>query len=343
MFDIKNKPKMWYIEMPKDNEKYQKFVLRLDLETDSGYRILDHNAKFIFRKRGGNDNLELPCMTLKKYISQQDENIDFYIKLDLNNYNDLESLRMGGHLEVKLLIEEMFLIPFERLQRAERKTSQSATEVYRDFWLSQYTTSKPQIIIKYDATKLSDCELLILQDEWVEKLIKPLGMGDRFVVEIPCQLPDIAAGTPRDRDLKMLKERLERGMDLLKKAISEYNAGKDHKKCITNIREVSDILHKLGHDKTKSKDLSRIRLYGEYLIENTGTGSNQISQEIIESTFAIIDKIFDTSSKVPHGVNKKGETFDYTPDYEDAEMLLGITTLVYFWLSKKFEESVIKS
>jgi len=340
-FDIINKPKDWYIEPPKNGEKYHKFVLKMELQTNRGWRVLDHSAKIIFKRRGGEDNIELTCLPLSKDIYRDDKDIDFFIELSPKNYNKLEYLRAGGHLEARLSIDEMFLISIF-MTNGNKATNQSATETFIDYNFNNNIPS-PSIIIKYDATKLKDCELLIMQDKWVERVIKPLGMGDRFIVEIPCKLPEIPALKPRNKDLKVLNKRIEKGTELLKSAIEEYNSKRDHEKCITKVREASDLLHTLGHDKGKNADLERIKFYGRQLIENTGTGDNPISQEIVESIFKIIDGTFEISSKVPHGVtHKTKEPFNYTPDHEDAEMLLGIISLIYYWMSVKFEKSMIK-
>jgi hypothetical protein len=350
MFDIKNKPKNWYIELPKDDEKYHKLVLSMELETDDSYRIMDNSAKMIFKKRGGLENLELPCLPLNKYIGNQDGKIDFYIQLSLKNYTELESLRMDDHLEVKLAIAEMFLVPFFMSPRAERKSSQSATEVFFDYHLIHYTNSKPPIIIKYDTAKLNDCELLIMQDEWVERVIKPLGMGDRFIIEIPCKFPDIPEEVLGEPILEDLREKLELGITKLREAIDEYNRGKDREKCILKIREASDHLYEPLQNRNyeikfktgKPEDMNRLRSYSEYLIENTGTGSKEISNEMMQSIQIIINNIFDMASKVPHSRTRKREPFEYTPSFEDAEMILGIMSLIYYWMSVKFEKSMIK-
>jgi hypothetical protein len=58
--------------------------------------------------------------------------------------------------------------------------------------------------------------------------------------------------------------------------------------------------------------------------------------------FGIIDKIFDMSSKVLHGVTISKVPFKYHPGQEDAEMLLGVTSLIYYWASTKFEKTIRK-
>lgn len=201
-------------------------------------------------------------------------------------------------------------------------------------------------MIKYDTSKFIDAELLILQDDWVEKVIKPLGMGERFIVEIPCKLPTIPEGT-LSPDLNDLKEKLEKGILKLKDAIDEYNKGRDAEKCIAKVREASDNLHgiktfEIKYGVGKPKDLDSIRLYSEFLIENTRTGSEEISNEIMQSIEIIIDQIFNMSSKVPHGLTRKKETFDYEPSCEDAEMILGIMSLTCYWMSTKFNKSMVE-
>jgi hypothetical protein len=341
MFDITTKPEDWRLEQPQNDEKYYRFILIMGLKTDIDYRLLDQNSKLIFKKRGGERTLELPCSPLRKYFGRTDKNIGFFIELSLKNYLDLESLRMGGHLMVKLSVNEMFLVPFTKPEKGRRESPQSATEIFTNPYIHQYFDS---IMIKYDTTKFVDAELLILQDDWVEKVIKPLGLGERFIVEIPCKLPTISEGT-LSPDLNDLKDKLEKGILKLKDAIEEYNKGRDAEKCIAKVREASDNLHgiktfEIKYEIGKAKDLESIRLYSEFLIENTGTGSKEISIEIMQSVQIIIDQIFNMASKVPHGLTRKKETFDYDPCFEDAEMILGIMSLIYYWMSTKFNTSI---
>lgn len=56
----------------------------------------------------------------------------------------------------------------------------------------------------------------------------------------------------------------------------------------------------------------------------------------------IIDQIYMMASKVPHSLTKKRETFEYTPDSEDAQMILGMTSLLYYWMSVKFVKAMAK-
>ena len=320
----------------------------MELQTDQGYRILDHSGKIIFKKRGGEDVLGLHCSPLKKYIGRMDKNIEFFIELSPENYIEIESLRMGGHLEVKLSINEMFLAPFQMSERGHKEHPESAIEIFGNQYIHNYFDS---IMIKYDTAKHIDAELLILQDDWVAKVIKPLGMGERFIVEIPLELPNIPDGVYSEPYIKDLKEKLEKGVKQLKDAVDEYNKSKDTEKCITNVREASDHLYEIPKNRNykiefkcgKQADMERLRLYSEFLIENTGTGSKEISIEIMQSIQIIIDQIFDMASKVPHGRTRKREDFDYEPNYEDAEMILGIMSLIYYWMSTKFINSTMEN
>lgn len=132
-------------------------------------------------------------------------------------------------------------------------------------------------------------------------------------------------------ELDNLKERIIRGIKLLKKITEEYNMRKDSEKCIDRIREVTDLLHNIPNKK------SLYKIYGEYLIEKTATGSDNISEEIIENIFNIIDALFNISSKGPHAVKRSGVSMEYYPKYVDGDTLLGITTFIYYFLSKKIE------
>lgn len=344
MFDIKTKPADWHIEPPHDEEEYYKFVLTMDFQTDMDYRVLDCSAKLVFKRRGGEKTLDLPCSPLRKYIGPLDKNLEFFGELSLENYNDLESLRMGGHLLVKLSVDELFLIPFRKPGKGRRETSQSAVEIFQ----SNYREDYEPILIKYDTENLNDSELLIVQDDWVEKVIKPLGMGDRLVVEIPIKLPNILEGSIIEPSINDLKEKLEKGIRELKEAIDEYNRGRDAEKCIVKIRAAGDHLYeppnkrtyKINFEYGSEVDKQRLQSYSEYLIENTDTGSREISKEIMTGIQIIVNQIYDMASKVPHTRTRRREAFEYEPSTEDADMMLGIISLIYYWISIKFKKSI---
>lgn len=343
MFDIKIKPADWRIDPPQDDGEYHRLVLIMDFQTDVDYRVLDHNAKLIFKKRGGEHTLELPCSPIKKYLGRSDKKIEFFSELSLENYIKLESLRMGSHLLAKLSIEELFLMPFTKPERGIRDNAQSAIEIF-----NHYYREYGPILIRYNAEKFNDSELLILQDDWVEKVIKPLDMGDRFIVEIPCKLPNIPESIIIEPSLNDLKEKLEKGIKELKEAIDEYNKGRDAEKCIVKIREAGDHLYeppnkrsyKINFDFGSPVDNQRLQSYSNYLIENTDTGSREISNEIMTGIQIIVNQIYDMASKVPHTRTRRREAFEYEPRTEDADMMLGIMSLIYYWMSTKFIKSL---
>ncbi|MHB8120472.1 MAG: hypothetical protein ACYDHX_17440 [Methanothrix sp.] len=341
-FVIANKPnENWHIESPVYGEKYPKLIFSTNININWNWFILDHDAKIIFERFDENKKiLAIPCLPYKKLIDREsDKEISFYAPLTPQIYKDIENFRQGDNLKVYLLINRLYLISYEIIRRLQRAEVGSAT-------ISSFSIDREigYITLNHDtsASKDNDHRLTIMRDQWIERVIKPYSGNDRFIVEIPCKLPEIPAIKPRNKDLKVLNKRIEKGTDLLKSVIEEYNSKRDYEKCITKVREASDLLHSLGHEKTKHADIDRIQFYGRQLIENTGTGDGPISQDIIESIFMIIDGTFRISSKVPHGVtHKTKEPFNYMPDHEDAEMLLGIISLVYYWMSVKFERSMI--
>jgi hypothetical protein len=343
IFNIGQKPnENWHIESPIDDEKFPRFVVNMDIKSiEVDYFILDHDVKIVFERAIDNTNgtLEFSCVPSKRYINQNDKEISFYTLLTSQKYYDIENFRSGDNLRVQLLINHLYLVSFPsgKLQRVK---ADSGTSISRNAPNVRYC-----LTVKHDVTKFNDSDhrLLILREHWVEKVIKPYSMTDRFIVEIPYKLSDMADTTPPDEDdLKILKSRLEKGIALLRSAISEYAGAKDHKKCITNVREISDLLHTIQHKKSSDIGSDCIRLYGSRLVEDTRTGSTHISHEMIEDIFGIIDKIFNISSKVPHAVTRgPGVPFDYDPDYEDAQMLLGVISLIYYWISVKLEKSMI--
>jgi hypothetical protein len=173
--------------------------------------------------------------------------------------------------------------------------------------------------------------LVITREEWAEKVLKPVGVNDRFIFEIPCKLPDITSLNIEEAILNELKERIVHGINLLRNAINEYNTTKDMEKSVDYVRRATDLLHNIPN-----RD-ALYGIYGRYLIEKSATGSGNISEDLMKEIFNIIDSLFNISSKGPHETTRKGERMEYHPKYEDADVLLGVVSFVYYFLSKKFE------
>ena len=129
----------------------------------------------------------------------------------------------------------------------------------------------------------------------------------------------------RDRD------RIVQGVKLLRKAIVEYNTTKDVEKSVDYVRRATDLLHNIPNRN------ALYGIYGRYLIGKSATGSDNISEDLMKGIFSIIDSLFNISSKGPHETTRKGERMEYYPKYEDADVLLGLVSFVYYFLSRKFE------
>lgn len=344
IFEIGRTPKEWRIEEPKEGMIYKNFVLKMELESQDSRRILYNKSIIFFRRRSFDDPIEISCAPCKNYISHsKDKCLEFYFPLTPKTYNRIESIRDGNDLEVYLCIEEMFLIPYLMPDRPRRHSAQSMTMYSEDGYGSPSIDRKP-ITITYDGTKCEDCKLTIHRDEWAEKVIRPLGMGERFIIEIPYRFPDIIDGE-YDEKLEEMKSRLEDGIESLKMCSDEYNQNRDHLKCAMSIRrKPAEILHRLPHNTNppaKSyKNYDYIEVYKQFLIEKSGTGTKEISQNTLDHIFKIIDEIYGLSSLIAaHTYNKDDEQFNYNPYIEDAQMLLGITSLIYYWMGKKFERA----
>lgn len=340
IFDISNKPIEWLIEQAEEEGKPFRFILKMGLETDTGFYIINYKSEIIFNRKGSDESLGFDCIPMERYTDNSKKSIEFYLPITLEVYREIEDLRMGSHLEVRLHIEEMFLISYFMPQRAATKTGKSATKTYPD----QYGNQQQILIVKYDTIKIPESTLLILQNDWAEKVIKPMGMGERIIVEIPCKLPELSDIAYDDGELEKLKNNLKRTIAKLKLINDEYLTERDHDACIRDLRGAVELLHDLPHNPDKGKHFPYIKSYKEFLFERSGTGSKEISQEVILNIFDIIDSIFTISTKSVHEIeNSSGSTFDYYPKQEDAEMLLGAYSLICVWIANKFERATLKS
>ena len=334
IFDI-SKPLEWRIEQQEADERFR-FILKMSLENDFEYYILNSKSKIIFDRKNSEDYTEFDCIPMKRYVPVSDKYIEFYLSITYEKYREIEDLRMGGHLEVYLSIDEMFLISYSMPERPSLKTNTSPTKNYFD----KYNNQQKTLVVKYDASKIPESRLLILQNEWNEKVTKPMGMGERFIIELPTALPDLKDIAYDDGELKKLRKNFGRTIEKLKLANDEYLTKRDHNACIRDLRSAVELLHKLPHDPSKPKQYHYIKSYKEFLFEKSGTGSKEISQEIIGNIFDMIDSIYSISSKSVHEIeSSSGSTFEYWPKQEDAELLLGTYSLICAWIANKFERA----
>jgi len=174
-----------------------------------------------------------------------------------------------------------------------------------------------------------------------DKVLKPYGLNERFILEMPFKFPNISTLTTNKPELEVLKKRILKGINLLKRAKEEYDTTKDVDKIVNYIRQAADRLYNFPNATNDSQKKALYKIFGEYLIEKSSTGSNNISEALMTNIFDFNKSLFDISSKGPHAVTQSGETMEYHPKYEDADMLLGITSFVYYFLAKKFERCSI--
>lgn len=333
VFEIEEIPDAIWAEPPKDGERYPKLILSLPINVKQDFLILGcEEARMILQRERSDEPFKIFVIPYKKWIRSTDRYIRFYTPLTDELYDQIESFRAGENLRVYLKINQgLYLLPHDTSHGTFTPVKKSSSTSMLRGNLLQHID-----IISYGVGGYTKDRLLVTRDQWNEKVLKQLGMGERFIVEIPCELPDM----PMDTDCKEindLKDRLTRGANLLRKAVDEYNTAKDVDKCVDNVRRAADLLHNISKKEDKEQTL---RLYAKYLIEKSSTGSDNISEELINDIFKIIDAIFNISSKGPHETKIGGARMEYCPKYEDAEMLLNVVSLIYSWMLKKFERQL---
>lgn len=231
-FEISIKPIAWYFEPFTEEVAHSRFILKMGLETDLGYRIMENNAKIILKRKGSEDRQSFKCNPIKRYINSNDKFIEFYFNMTLENYCKIENLRMGTYLEAYLDIEEMLLMSFQLPERPAKGVNPSAMSYYPN----QFSNSLQYSIIKYDIAKLADSTILVLPDEWAEKVIKPFGMGERIILELPCEYPELDGLVYDNGELEELKNNLKRAIDKIKIINDDYRANRNHNSCIKDLR-----------------------------------------------------------------------------------------------------------
>ena len=324
ILEIKSIPTELKVEPIGSGELYPKLVLQIELTSPLDFIILESKAKIKLEKEKGGSQLEILCKPYVMRLRRTDRYIRFYTLLTPKLYQSIETFRAGENIKVHLEIDRLDLLPYETTGNFTPVQENSATSVLKGNIIPDNL-----FVVSYFVER---DRLLITREVWAEKVLKSFGVNDRFIFEMPCMLPDITSINTENAEVNELKNRIIRGIALIKKAKDEYNSTKDVEKTVDYVRQATDLLHNIPN-----RD-ALFEVYGKYLIEKSATGSENISKEQIESIFNIIDSLFDISSKGPHATTRKTkERMEYYPKYEDADVLLGIVAFIYYFLSKKFE------
>lgn len=309
---------------------FPKLILEVEINSPGEFLILESNANLLFKKEGNNESLEIFCEPYENYIGSSTRYFKFYTYFTPELFQTIETFRAGENLKVNVNIRKLYLLRFKAMgtykpiqgSKTEVRKGEISTE---DFFIIQ------RLIYRH-----SQEFLIITRDLWSEKVLEPYNSINRFIIEMPYQFPEISNTNVYKAELDDLKDRIIRGIKILRKAIKEFIITKDSEKCVDRVRKATDLLHSIPNKHLLYK------IYGENLIEKTTTGSDNISEELIKNTFNIIDALFNISSKGPHAVTRSGVPMEYHPKYEDGDTLLGITTFIYYFLSKKFERFFLK-
>ncbi len=322
--EIGNKPFDLKIESARPGVLFPKLILELEINSSEDFLILESNTNLLFKNVSSNESIEVYCEPYENYIGSSTRYFKFFTYLTPDLFQSIETIRSGENLKVNVNIGKLYLLNFKA--GVFNPIPDSITEIRK----GEISTDN-FLIVQRPVHKESQEFLLITREQWSEKVLKPYNLISRFIIELPYQFPDISIQNVNKTELNDLKDRIIRGIKLLRNITEEYNMRKDSEKCVDRIREVTDLLHSIQNKQ------SLYKIYGKYLIGKTATGSDNISEEIIESIFNIIDALFNISSKGPHAVTRSRVPMEYYPKYEDGDILLGITTFIYYFLSKKFE------
>lgn len=323
--EIKEIPNDLKLESVIPGVLFPKLILEVEINSSGEFLILESNANLIFKREGNNESMEIYCEPYENYIGSSTKYFKFYTYFTPELLQSIETFRAGENLKVNVNIGKLYLLRFE------------AMGTYNPIQGSKAEVRKGEIsaenffIMQRPIYRHSQEFLIITREHWSEKVLEPYNSMNRFIIEMPYQFPEISIQNVYKTELDDLRNRLIHGIKILRKASKEYIITKDSTKCVDRVREATDLLYNIPNKH------SLYKIYGENLIEKTTTGTDNISEELIKDTFKIIDALFNISSKGPHAVTRSGAPMGYYPKYEDGDTLLGITTFIYYFLSKKFE------
>ncbi len=271
------------------------------------YFIIDDRVTLTL-KRADNDLkiLDFPISFRKRYLTISSIPYHVVFVADINQaiIKTVEKMRKGQDLKAELNTQTVY-------GEVDRTTGQFKKVNY----------------LYISSARTSDFKTITAK-EWIEKVLKPAGYGERLILEIPFTFPEFPPSLSTQNIMSDFRNNLNRAIEELNRAYDNYlNYRNDD--AVDRVRESLDAFRGILKD---NKTLLQIEL-----LEKTSTCSRNISEEIFNSFINIIDSLYNVSSKGLHAVNQKGELHKFRAYSEDSEALICglLSTLIFF--AKKYE------
>lgn len=275
----------------------------------ANFFILDEDIRLEFKIAGKETTLHELKMSMGARLQNIPGNptsVRFYSPLPQSSIEKIENQRRGHDLVLNLNINNVTYAPIDG-------TTGTFGKISRFYW---------------SPTKTSEVKVYTAR-EWIDTVLKKTGYGDRLILEIPVTFPHLDASLPSQQtSLSELGNRLVRAIADIQRAHEEYLNHRNDS-CIDRVREASDSLRTF---------IDKESTLSEELLTRTATCTKNVAPELFESLTTMVNSIFSLSSKGIHAVTKRGESMDYRPDSEDAELLVGAMSAIVAYLATKLEK-----
>ncbi|MEW5840982.1 MAG: hypothetical protein AB1753_08260 [Thermoproteota archaeon] len=167
----------------------------------------------------------------------------------------------------------------------------------------------PNIIAFTAENTMSRNEPKISPREFVDKMVVPAGLGDRFIAELALDMPQLLSTIPNlPPGISALKQDLPLLTSNLKTAVASFrNAGTadDLRAVLAHIRTPLDSILTFQN----KKDLAKELYVDTGIIQDVDpNGATEAAQEIIEDIWVIFQKLHDIVSKGIHTTTKQTKT-----------------------------------
>lgn len=296
-------------------DPYPQLILEIQVTSPKDAFVVCSLVQAVLSKEDTSEKFPMDFAPKDNMISEGRKTIKFYKEISPAFIRKLEDFRGGSNLRLGVKVDMWFLsYDFDINVQAGK-----IGEVMRMDWSNE---GRP------------GAHLIITREEWIKRVLKPLGFGKRLIVEIPCELPEIVILKPANKILQDFRERVVRAAKELQLAV-EKSAKGDKDGAIEKVRKATDALLK---NLLRKEDVRKV--LAECLMVRSGTATTNVAPEFIDNFYRIVEALFDLSSKGPHAVTKRGELMEYHPELIDAETLTGLALMVVRYVSQKFEKSM---
>lgn len=197
------------------------------------------------------------------------------------------------------------------------------------------------VLLFQDTTQSSNNQPAIGPEDFVKKLVVPLGLSNKMIVEIPVETPRLLNSMPTlPAGIASLRPSLQLLITHLQSALEKIrNADKasDYRSVITEVRAPLDSVKSFSDQKRLGKEL----LADTGIIRDLDPGAaEEAAEEIMQDIWASFRSLHGIASKPLHTTTRSGKKFSISPERADAEFALLDALTKAQYLNARIETSL---